>query len=175
MKKGCIILIIIAAVILIGAGLLWINKDKIINFAMEKSFEAMEKAVVTNLPVSIAQDSARALFDRTLDKIKSREINSEELKEDALSASLGADQHGQVAKLDLGVVELSHVPQGEFHDRCSIGLPSDVPRGARGHRTDEAILRQTTDSGNHRGKLSSAHPAERTVISAHLQLRDSAR
>jgi hypothetical protein len=81
MKKGCIILIIIAVIIVIGAALLWINKDKIINFAMEKSFEAMEKAVVTNLPVSVSQDSARVLFDRTFEKIKSREIDSQGLRD----------------------------------------------------------------------------------------------
>ena len=81
MKKECIILIIIAAVILIGAGLLWINKDKIIHFAMQKSFEAMEKAVVTNLPVSVSKDSVRVLFDRTMDKIKSREIDGEDLRD----------------------------------------------------------------------------------------------
>ena len=65
---------------MIAAALLWFNRDKILDFAVEKSFEAMEKAVVTNLPVSVSQDSARVLFDRTLEKIKTREIDSDALR-----------------------------------------------------------------------------------------------
>jgi hypothetical protein len=81
MKKGCIILIIIAAIIIIGAGLLWINKDKIINFAVKKGVEVMENAVVSSLPVSVSQDSVRVLFKKTMDKITASEISGEDLRE----------------------------------------------------------------------------------------------
>lgn len=111
MKKGCIILIIIAAVILIGAGLLWINKDKIIRFAMEKSFEAMEKAVVTNLPVSVSQDSVRVLFSRTMDKIKSREIKGEDLRDLLMTFQSGMSDRSldslEVADILKGIKEIA--------------------------------------------------------------------
>jgi len=80
MKKGCIVLIIIAVVILIGLGLLWINKDKIIKFAVKKGVEVMEDAVVSNLPVSVPEDSVRVLFQKAMDKIKTSEISADELR-----------------------------------------------------------------------------------------------
>ncbi len=40
----------------------------------------METAVVSSLPVSVSKDSVHVLFQSTLDKIKSSDIDAEELQ-----------------------------------------------------------------------------------------------
>jgi len=73
-KAGVVFLVIILIVVIIGL-LICINADKLANLAVEKSFGAMEKAVVEKLPASIPADSVRAAFNKALLRVKAGEVD----------------------------------------------------------------------------------------------------
>jgi len=73
-KAGVIFLVIILIVVVIGL-LICMNADKLANLAVEKSFGAMEKAVLQKLPASIPQDSVRAAFSEALLRVKAGEVD----------------------------------------------------------------------------------------------------
>ncbi|MFQ5636596.1 MAG: hypothetical protein ACE5IR_01210 [bacterium] len=81
MKKFLLItVIVIVAVILIGGILIYVNKDKLTSFAVEKSVGAIEEMVMPNLPASVSQDSAKAIFSNAVDKLKTGEVKPPELQ-----------------------------------------------------------------------------------------------
>jgi hypothetical protein len=73
-KAGVIFLVIILIVVIIGL-LICMNADKLANLAVEKSFGAMEKAVLQKLPASIPQDSVRTAFSEALMRVKAGEVD----------------------------------------------------------------------------------------------------
>ena len=77
MKKFLLILGIIL-VILIIAGIIYC--PKIVDYAIEKGFDAMENSVIANLPDSSSKAEAKIIFDKTLTKIKEGEIEKQRLQ-----------------------------------------------------------------------------------------------
>jgi len=61
-----VVLLIVAAVVFIG-----VNRNKL----MATSFAAIQPAVMQQLPQSVPADSARALFDQAIEKIRAGETN----------------------------------------------------------------------------------------------------
>jgi len=77
MKKFLIIVGIILVIVII-AGIVYC--PKIIDVAIEKGFNAMEKSVVATLPDSSSKAEARILFDETLNKLKEGDIDKQKLQ-----------------------------------------------------------------------------------------------
>jgi len=77
MKKFLLIFGIIL-VILIVAGI--ILCPKIVDVAIEKGFNAMEKSVVSTLPDSSSKAEAKIIFDETLNKLKEGDIDKQKLQ-----------------------------------------------------------------------------------------------
>jgi hypothetical protein len=81
MKKGALIAIaVILGIILVAALYICSNKDKLAGMVVEKSFAAMENAVVKNLPEGTSQDSVRTAFKNIVEKIKTHQVDKQELK-----------------------------------------------------------------------------------------------
>lgn len=70
-------------VVLIIVGVVWIymNKEKLTNFAVEKGFSAMETAVLDNSPSDIPADEVKKVFEETVAKIKSGDFDKDKMKE----------------------------------------------------------------------------------------------
>jgi len=81
MKKGLLILgVVVLLVIVVGGFLVYTNKDKLANMAIEKGFEALETKVLANLPQSIPADSAKAIFASALSKVQRGEVDQARLQ-----------------------------------------------------------------------------------------------
>jgi len=81
MKKFFLIAaIVVVVLILAGAAYVYINKDKILNYAVDTAVTTMESKVISSLPASMSQDSVKAVFDNTLSKIKDGTIDKQELQ-----------------------------------------------------------------------------------------------
>ncbi len=72
--------IVILVIVLIGGGLVYTQKDKLANLAVEKGFTAMEDRVMLSLPESVSRESAGAIFSKTLEKIKSGAASQKEIQ-----------------------------------------------------------------------------------------------
>ncbi len=77
MKKFLLILGIILIIFII-AGIVYC--PKIVNYAIEKGFEAMENSVMASLPDSSSKAEAKIIFDKTITKIKEGEIEKQQLQ-----------------------------------------------------------------------------------------------
>ncbi|MBN1541553.1 hypothetical protein JW992_05365 [candidate division KSB1 bacterium] len=81
MKKFLLILLIVVLVIIIALAVICsLNKQKIANYAVEKSMEMAKTQVMANLPQSVPADSAKILMDGITAKIKSGELDKEEVQ-----------------------------------------------------------------------------------------------
>ncbi len=80
--KKVLLTILGVFVVLIIVGVVWIymNKEKITNFAVEKGFTAMESAVLQNSPSNISEDEVKKVFEETVAKIKSGDFDKEKMK-----------------------------------------------------------------------------------------------
>jgi len=77
MKKFLLIVGIILVVLII-AGIIYC--PKMVDFAIEKGFDAMEKSVVASLPDSSSKAEAKIIFDETFTKIKNGDIEKQKLQ-----------------------------------------------------------------------------------------------
>ena len=114
MKKFFLIAaIVIIVIILIGVVYVYINKDKIINYAVDSAVTSMETKICSNLPASMSQDSVKALFDETLLKIKDGTIDKQKLQGIILSfRDASKDKHLdslEVSKIIQEVKDLSKI------------------------------------------------------------------
>lgn len=71
---------IILAVVIVGAVLIYSNKDKLVNFAIEKGFGAAETAILENLPQSVSEDEVKSLFNKSVEKIKSGNFDKQKMQ-----------------------------------------------------------------------------------------------
>lgn len=77
MKKFLLVLGIILVILIIAA---IIYCPKILNFAVEKGVDTMEKSVVASLPDSSSKAEAKIIFDQALTSIKEGKIEKDQLE-----------------------------------------------------------------------------------------------
>ena len=71
MKKFFIIaFIVVVIVIVVLMVILATKKGQLLEFAIDKSFPAMEKLMVANRPASVSEDSIQAAIDEAIEKIR---------------------------------------------------------------------------------------------------------
>ena len=81
MKKFLLIVLVVFLVIIIaGVIICSLNKEKLANYAVEKSMEVAKIKVMENLPEGVSADSAGMLMDRVVEKIKSGEIDKTQMQ-----------------------------------------------------------------------------------------------
>ncbi len=77
-RKGCLIAVIIVVVILVAAVLmLYMNRAKLVNLAMDK----MVEGVMTGLPEGYNRDQAQQTFDDFIVAVKDNRVDKEEFQE----------------------------------------------------------------------------------------------
>ncbi len=81
MKKGPLVAVAVAALILLVACIyVYSNRDRLMGMVIEKSFVAMGNSVIKNLPHGVSQDSVRAMINDVAGKIKTANVDKQELK-----------------------------------------------------------------------------------------------
>ncbi|MFO7890510.1 MAG: hypothetical protein R6V04_09235 [bacterium] len=77
MKKFLLIVGIILVVLIIAA---IIYCPKMVDFAIEKGLDTMEKPLISSLPDSSSKAEAKIIFDETLTKLKNGDIEKQKLQ-----------------------------------------------------------------------------------------------
>jgi hypothetical protein len=72
---------VVGLVVLLGAVLLYANRDKISSFAMDRALTKIEPQVLQSLPAAKDADEAKAGFAALHDRLRSGDVRSDEIKE----------------------------------------------------------------------------------------------
>jgi uncharacterized protein YpuA (DUF1002 family) len=96
--KGCLIAVIIVVVILVAAVLiLYLNRGKLVNMAMDK----MVEAVMTSLPEDYDRERAQQTFDEFIVAVKKNRVEKEEFQEiGEIMQAIMADQKLETQEVD---------------------------------------------------------------------------
>ncbi|OQX84771.1 MAG: hypothetical protein B6D63_03855 [Candidatus Latescibacteria bacterium 4484_7] len=81
MKKLLTVLIIIIIIVAIIWIVLFVNKGRIVNYALDKSFGVMELQIDKNLPSTISQDELHGLFEDVKTKVINKTADKDKLNE----------------------------------------------------------------------------------------------
>lgn len=98
MSRGCTVaLIIVAAILLliiVGIFIVWLNRDKVGNYLLDKAIGTAETEIVANLPDGYTEAEVHDLMIRLKTAIKNGEISGPEIQELAQSfqAAVGDQQ-----------------------------------------------------------------------------------
>jgi hypothetical protein len=94
MSKGCTIALVVFAVfillLIIGAVVVWINKDKIAEASLDYIVKAAEREITTDIPPGYTAESVHRIMTAFKEGIRNKEINAEETKRiaDAFQAAI---------------------------------------------------------------------------------------
>ncbi len=81
MKKVLLtILGVFLVIMIVGAILVYTNKDKLTDLVVEKGFGAMKEAVIKNIPSNVSSNDVTVLFDKAVIKIKSGEFDKNKMQ-----------------------------------------------------------------------------------------------
>ena len=83
MSKGCTIALVVFAIfillLIIGAVVIWINKDKIAEASLDYMVKAAEREIVADLPDGYTPESVHRIMVAFKDGIKNKEIDDREI------------------------------------------------------------------------------------------------
>lgn len=85
MSRGCTVaLIIVAAILLliiVGIFIVWLNRDKVTNYMLDKAVAAAETKITANLPDGYTEAQVHDLMAELKTAIKNGEISAPEIQE----------------------------------------------------------------------------------------------
>jgi hypothetical protein len=81
MKKILLIVVLVILVVIVGGfGYLYMNRAKIMNFALEKGLPQIENMVVANLPAGESKEQVHHEFEKALANFKAGKYDEKELQ-----------------------------------------------------------------------------------------------
>ena len=72
---------VVGLVVLVGAVLLYVNRDKISSFAMDRALTKIEPQVLQSLPGAKDEEAAKAGFAALHERLQSGDVRPDEIKE----------------------------------------------------------------------------------------------